>query len=459
MLIVWLIAAFMWVISPAQAACSTTDGLSSGCDLGITITNAADIATRRGQLINVAYGIGTGVLPTTNTPTVTTVADPFGGSIGGVPLNIASGQVTKFVVNGLNLTAGGWNLNPVYLWRAANPNKNRLVIFNGGHQDTCDWTAAASHYNMQVNLRRFLAAGYSVLGMNQPGVGAGCTGMSPAHIAMGQALGSQMLIAFIEPNNQIINWLEANAPFDDYNMTGISGGGYETDLYGALDTRIHVAIGVASGIPGLQFIPGGYAGLNHVDCNTSGCWGEAQVAPFYTIAGYMDQAVMSGYGTTPKGRPHLFQHILNVYDACCWGDGQWSAGGFNYQTYFSVGGGGAAQCGNVTTCDWTTYLAYYSQAVATKVAALGTGTALPTLIDWVANYHQTSNCDADSFTATGGAGSDAGTPQVWPSCIGNNATKVGGYRDAITYIIATLDANPPTLTTVYLPPGGKTAWR
>jgi hypothetical protein len=313
----------------------------------------------------------------------------------------------------------------------------------------------AAHYNMQVNLRRFLAAGYSVLGMNQPGATAACVNatypnQSVYHVAMGQLIGPTMLMWFIEPNNQIINWLEANTPFADYNMTGISGGGYETDLYSALDTRIHVAIGAASGIPGLQFIPGGYAGANHVDCNTSGCWSEAQVAPFYTIAGYMDQFVMSAYGTTPRGVPRLHQHILNVYDACCWGDFQWYGSAFSYMTYFSTGGGGAGQCGTPAggSCQWKDYLPYYSGLVATKVTALGAGQALPTLIDWVSNYHQISNCDSDSWTRTGGAGggpSNGGGPvqSPYPSC--GVAPSVGGYPDGISYIIGTLDANPPVM--------------
>lgn len=457
----WLAAAVLVIsaASAAYAACSNTDGASTGCDLGVTITSVSDLNSRRAQMINMTYAISTGVLPNTM-PTVTRgVADPFAGlswaTNPSYPWNVAS--VDQFSVNLAAPFPSSDGVNPIYLWRAGNPNKNRLVIFNGGHQDTCDWTAMPNHYNMQINMRRLLAAGYSVLGVNQPGPNPNCgngTGnaMTVAHRAIGAAMGNRTVYPFLEPNNQIINWLEANTPYQDYNMTGISGGGYETDTYAAIDPRIHISIGAASGIPGLQFIPGAYGGDNYVDGDrtTPGLWGEAQVVGYYTIAGYMDQYVMAGYGTTPKGAPRLHQHLLNVYDACCWGDGQWQktfspiAGG-SYQGYFSAPSGpGAAQCGNVTTCHWTAYLAYYSQQVADKVAALGTGQSLLTMIDWISNYHQISNCDTDSYTVTGAPGTDAGYTQPnTDRCASAGGTRtVGGYPDGIGYIIATLDAYP-----------------
>lgn len=447
LLVLWIVA----LSTPVWAQCSNVDGASVNCDKGVTITSAADIANRRAQMINLAYGISTGILPSDQDPTVANVANPLATLWS--PMNV--GSVTRFEINGL-VPASGYEVNPIYLWRPEKRDRNRLVILNGGHQNSCDWRFFGGEYNMQVNLRTFLAAGYSVLGVNQPGLGVTCAFAGKAHIELAQMLGPPMLKWFFEPNNQIINWLEKHTPFLDYSMTGISGGAWESNAYAAIDPRIHISIGVASGIPGLQFIPNAAAGPNYVDlvlppdnpggCTGTGCWAEAQVAPYYTIAGYMDQYVMGGFGYTPKYHlPRLHQQILGFFDSCCWGDYQWIFpwGGWSqgYVTFFSNGGPGVAQCVG-GTCDYVTYLARFSKDVGDKVAELkGGGRGLPALVDFISNGHQISNCtDERSFTVTNPSRSG----QLSPHC-GNSDPRynVAGYPDGISYIIAMLDANPP----------------
>jgi hypothetical protein len=250
---------------------------------------------------------------------------------------------------------------------------------------------------------------------------------------------------FFEPMNETINWLQANAPFADYNTMGLSGGGWTSHVYPALDQRIHITIGDAGGGPGYQFPPNAYVSPNYGDCiGASGCYGEQQGTPapnrFYDIAGYMDLYLMGAYGlATVSGAPRYHRQIVNTYDSAAYGNTQWTDSSFNYQTYYTSTA--PAQCGNANPCTWQTYLTYYSQQIANLLSTLGgPGSFPPVVADKVANWHQISDCgDSSSFTVSGSGGTQSGT------CIPANATAVGGYPDAISLMLAALDANPPSV--------------
>ena len=408
-------------------------------DTGLTIATAADVTSKRQALINNAWGIGTGALPGTLPTSVTTCStNPFPS------YNVGSCRTFTFTMRYSYTPNGGpsGNTMTANLYTAGSPNLNRMIFLNGGHQGPPFdglWQNFAAHYNMQLVIQRLLAHGVSVMAMNMPAYGD-----YAQHTATFSTHGVTAMQDFLEPMNETINWLQANAPFNDYNMFGLSGGGWTSDVYPAVDMRIHVSIGTAGSTPGTQFPSGAYASANHGDCNTSGCYGEQQGAPspnnFYDLAGYSDIYIMSAYGSsTVSGRPRYHRQILNTHDACCFGGDQWAVAAFNYQSYYSTGGTAPAQCGNVPSCTWQTYLTYYSTQITNLMATLGVGSNPPVVADPVANYHQISDCgDASSFTVTAGTGAtQSGT------CIPANATAVGGYPDGISLFIATLDANPP----------------
>jgi hypothetical protein len=421
--------AFLLIVPPAWAT-----------DTGITIATPADVASKRAALINNAWGSSAnGVLPGTMPTSVATCStNPFPS------YNVATCRTFTYTMRYSYTPNGGpsGNTMTANLYTAASPNLRRMTFLNGGHQGPPFdglWQSFASHYNMQLTLKRLLAHGISVMAMNMPAYGD-----YNQHSAVFAANGATVMQDFFEPMNQTINWLQANAPFADYNTIGLSGGGWTSDIYPALDPRIHVAIGDAGGGPGYQFVPGAYVSVNHGDCNTSGCYSEQQGAPapnnFYDIAGFSDLYVMSAYGlSTVGGMPRYHRQILNLYDSAAYGVTQWTASAFNYQNYYTSTA--PAQCGNANPCTWQTYLAYYSQQISNLMATLGVGSNPPAVIDSVSNYHQISDCgDATSFTVTGGSEQTQGA-----TCIPANATAVGGYPDAISLMLATLDANPPPI--------------
>jgi hypothetical protein len=434
----YILAAAVWLLMvlPANAT-----------DTGLTITTPADITSKRQALINNAWGSGAGgVLPATMPTSVAAcTTNPFPPPT--YNINTVNGCRTFTFTWRYSYTPNGGpsgNTMTANLYTAGTPNLNRMTFLNGGHQCApCDglWQNFALHYNLQLVIKRLLAHGISVMAMNMPAFGD-----AAQHTASFAAHGATAMQDFFEPMNETINWLQANAPFADYNTMGLSGGAWTSDVYPALDMRIHISIGDAGGGPGYQFPPGAYASPNYGDClGASGCYCEQQGAPapnrFYDIAGFSDLYVMSAYGlATVSGRPRYHRQIMNTYDSGAYGQPQWTDASFNYQTYYSPGGGGAAQCGN-QSCPWQTWLSYYSTQITNLMSTLGIGSNPPVVADPVANYHQISDCgDSSSFTVTGGSGAtQSGT------CIPANATAVGGYPDAISLMLAALDANPPSV--------------
>ena len=441
-------------------------------DTQITITSETDAENRRQQLINNAWGVVSGQLPTTKAQLEQKGAtDPWNGTTW-FPHNVSRVDIyTTPMSNGQTNTA--------YMYFAGSPNNHRFVALNPGHAETCDWRADATSYNMQPVLMGLLAAGYSVFTMNMP-VGSGSTGSfntpnSPCgdvgnHNTLFTTYGDAAMQYFLEPLVQVINFLQAppanyfpdGVPFTDYNIAGLSGGGWTCMAYMALDTRIHNGICVAGSMPGLWFVDG-IANPG----NSSGDQ-EQSLTPYYTIAGYLDQYVLAALG---QGRLH--RQILDVNDNCCFGQAWWRGGQttalgtpitdlenpnlppgvpvpapmgsfFNWQAYYSATGGtgppgAAAQCGNAPTCDWDTYTAYYSNQLTSALPAIGPGTILPVVRDPQATTHQISVCGAGSptinpYTSTG----------LTVCTAANGTTSVGGQLDGLSLIIATLDSNPPT---------------
>ena len=107
---------------------------------------------------------------------------------------------------------------------------------------------------------------------------------------------------FFEPISSSLNYLDDNYSFNHYYMMGISGGGWVTGVYSALDTRIEKSFPVAGTTPI-------FLRLNNP--TNFGDY-EQRVPNFYSIANYLEQYVMSSYG---KDREQL--QIFNNHDPCC----------------------------------------------------------------------------------------------------------------------------------------------
>lgn len=196
-----------------------------------------------------------------------------------------------------------------YHFIAQHPNR-RLVIVHQGHVCELD------QYGVGDLIRDLLREGYSVLGAYMPQCRPGdCTGSCTArHNAMFTSLvpsaGSPMRF-FLEPIAVSLNYLESRHRADDFpryrefNMAGLSGGGWTTTVYAALDPRIRLSFPVAGTMP-LHLRSGGSIGDT-----------EQTLPAFYRIAGYPDLYVLGAFG---RGRSQV--QILNRRDDCCFGEAQ-----------------------------------------------------------------------------------------------------------------------------------------
>ena len=121
---------------------------------------------------------------------------------------------------------------------------------------------------------------------------------------------------FMEPVATVVNYME-RFHYDRLVMVGISGGGWTTTLYAAIDPRIDISFPVAGSLP--QY-------LRSRDLVKNGTLGdyEQQVPALYRIANYLELYIMGSFG---EGRSQL--QILNEFDACCFG-------GTGYTTYEDI---------------------------------------------------------------------------------------------------------------------------
>jgi hypothetical protein len=308
-----------------------------------TITSPTDIITRRATLINQLWG--TSNLPTTLPKVTTGISNPF------PTYNVA--RVDQYVAS---MSNGQSNTSNLY--NANSPNNGRVVIFNPGHQDTCDWTGMASGYRIQPVLQALLAAGYSVFAMNMP-----ACGVVSSHLALFSSYGNIAMSYFLEPAVQAMNYWDANHSFDRYDMIGLSGGGWTTTILPGLDTRIKISIPVAGSWVG--FTQGQTGGTGEGGCIN--CSEQAWVN-FFSVAGYIDFYTMASYGANRRQ-----YQIVNYSDNCCFGNADYTA--YNGPSYYDP--------------TWSAYVTNYT----VRVKQLETSVApfnFDSMIDHIANQHQIS---------------------------------------------------------------------
>ena len=116
---------------------------------------------------------------------------------------------------------------------------------------------------------------------------------------------------FVEPVAVALNYATEKSAPDDVVMIGLSGGGWTTTLYAAIDPRVRLSFPVAGTLP--DYLRVGRPG-------DKGDW-EQLYPELYKIANYLDLYVL---GSSGRGRAQ--RQVLNKYDSCCF----WGVG---YRTY------------------------------------------------------------------------------------------------------------------------------
>ena len=115
---------------------------------------------------------------------------------------------------------------------------------------------------------------------------------------------------FLDPIQINLNFLDKEYNFKQYSMIGLSGGGWTTIVYSAIDERISDSFSVAGSIP--FFL--------RVDSRDMGDYEQTNVE-LYQNVNYLELYVLSAYG---DGRKHV--QIFNKNDPCCYS-------GSGYETY------------------------------------------------------------------------------------------------------------------------------
>ncbi|MEO8428165.1 MAG: hypothetical protein ABI651_13730, partial [Verrucomicrobiota bacterium] len=165
----------------------------------------------------------------------------------------------------------------------------------------------------QRTINALLREGYGVLGVFMPHMRPDdCTGGHDAMFQM-KTTGSPLKY-FLEPTAISLNHLKTRSRagrfphYRAFHMTGLSGGGWATTVYAAIDPTIRCSFPVAGTIP--------------LYLRTGGSVGDLeQFEPsFYRIAGYPDLYILGAHG---RGRKQV--QILVRRDDCCFGQAQHDA--------------------------------------------------------------------------------------------------------------------------------------
>lgn len=281
-------------------------------DSQITIGSTTDVANKRQALIQFIWG-STG-FPSTKLPSSVTI---------GVPSPV--GNLSNLQrVDEIRIAMDAGQEGLAYHFIPAARKNGQLVILHHGHACTLNDSAALADvgYGMQRTINALLHDGYSVLGMFMPHQRPDdCTGGHDDMFNIATT-GSPMKF-FLEPVAVSLNYLKTKYSTDSFpqykqfHMVGLSGGGWTTTVYAAIDPTIKFSFPVAGSIP-LYLRSGGSVGDR-----------EQWLDDFYRIAGYPDLYVMGSYGF---GRKQV--QILNRRDDCCFGEAQHdaAAAGMSYVT-------------------------------------------------------------------------------------------------------------------------------
>ena len=128
---------------------------------------------------------------------------------------------------------------------------------------------------------------------------------------------------FFDPIQINLTFLQKEYDFKQYSMIGISGGGWTTVIYSAIDERISDSFSIAGSVPF-------YLRVNDRDIGDY----EQTNSDLYQNVNYLEIYVLSGYG---DGRKHI--QIFNKNDPCCFS-------GNGYETYEFIIKDKISQLGN-----------------------------------------------------------------------------------------------------------------
>ena len=193
----------------------------------------------------------------------------------------------------------------------------KLIIYHQGHGG--DFILGKDTIQFFLN-RNFtvLAMSMPLVGMNnQPVVEIDRFGeiqlTSHEQLRLLEANNFNPMKLFIDPIQNNLTFLGKEYDFKQYSMIGLSGGGWTTVVYSAIDDRISNSFSISSSIPF-------YLRVDERDITDY----EQTNVDLYQNVNYLELYVLSASG---DGRKHV--QIFNKNDPCCFS-------GNGYETYESV---------------------------------------------------------------------------------------------------------------------------
>tara|TARA_Y100001936_G_scaffold109492_1_gene107651 strand:+ start:1133 stop:2230 length:1098 start_codon:yes stop_codon:yes gene_type:complete len=191
-----------------------------------------------------------------------------------------------------------------YLFLPDNAN-GKLIIYHQGH--------SGGFINGKQTIQDFLNAGFSVAAFSMPlhGLNNQPTENIPNigsvkffkhnQFVLLESENFSSLELFFSPINSTLNYLENHHSFEEFFMVGISGGGWTSTVYPALDTRISKSFSVAGSLP---------LSLRNVIDDVGDY--EQFHPELYSIANYFELYVLNS-----TGEEREFYQIFNKNDPCC----------------------------------------------------------------------------------------------------------------------------------------------
>ena len=182
---------------------------------------------------------------------------------------------------------------------------NQLIIYHEGHVG--DFIAG------KETISFLLDEGYSVLAMSMPLLGMNNNPIidldkfgklkftDHKQLRFLESSTFSPIKFFVEPLGVSLNYLDQNFNFNSYHMLGISGGGWTTVLFSAIDDRISESYSVAGSFP--MFM--------RSDSKNIGDY-EQIIPELYTIANYLELYIIGSFGNEQK-----LVLIYNEFDPCC----------------------------------------------------------------------------------------------------------------------------------------------
>jgi hypothetical protein len=201
----------------------------------------------------------------------------------------------------IRMEAGQENTTYHFLPKRGN---GKLVVLQHGHACTFDDAVDPRGAGMANTIDTLLGEGYAVLAAYMPHMRPNdCRTVSHGEMFDLALSSGSALKFFLEPVAISLNALKPR--YKEVNMAGLSGGGWITTLYAAVDPSIRYSFPVAGTIP--------------LYLRTAGSVGDKEqyLDEFYSIAGYQDLYFLGAYG---PGRKQV--QILNRRDDCCFGETQ-----------------------------------------------------------------------------------------------------------------------------------------